>query len=166
MTAREMGKRASLEYPIGSPDTSVHYDPVTAVTLVVGAIGTGVSYVGQKKAAKAQKRRADLEAKQQRFQAQRERIRTVREARIKRAAIAAEAGASGTLGGSAFAGGTGSIQSQAAGNIGYIGQQEGLSQGITRANKDYISGQSLANLGSTIFNARGLAGKAAGSIFS
>lgn len=121
----------------------------------------------QRKAYKEQKRASALQQKQADIAAARERISILREAKIKRAQTLASAAFYGAQGSSSLLGGLGSLQSQAATQLGasaQTGQMSSLIGSHLTASMGYQSqanifqtqaqiGQSVAGLGSTIFSA-------------
>jgi len=84
--------------------------------------------------AKARKFSEQAKARQANVESQRARVAVAREARIKRAQLLASSGAEGK-GSSGIAGASGSIQSQAASNIGFINETEYFSKMSTQANQ-------------------------------
>lgn len=124
------------------------------IEVAVAAISGIASFVSSQQQAKAAKRGADqqrqaaeqqaqaqresiaAQGRMQQIEAQRARIAQVREARIRRASIIASAGNVGLGAGTSGVGGSvGSIQSQAASNIGTISQKQTFADQATTANQ-------------------------------
>lgn len=104
------------------------------LALAVGGLVAGSLVAGAK--ARSQQRKASrLQQRLQERQARRERLSQVREAQVQRARIIASGAATGALEGSAVQGGAASVQTQAASNIAFINQSEGIQQGIASANR-------------------------------
>ena len=133
------------------------------VIAAVGAAFAAKGAIDQKKAAEeAASAREESEKRQQRIrdlQTARERRKQVAQARIQRAQILAGAGAAGTTETSSFVGGTGSISSKAAGNIGFINQTQALSQQASLFNQQAADAQgreaqaqALGGVGKTLFS--------------
>lgn len=132
-----------------------YHAPVGAFLTTYGAaIGAGVSvlsainqYGAQKDAAKAQKQAQETQAKVSALQEQRQRIQATREARIKRAMIEAQTTSQGMgTGTSGYAGGTGSVSSQWAGQIGYSNTIGGLATQVSNYNQQAIDAGSSASM--------------------
>lgn len=149
---------------------------------VVGAVIGVASLAQQRKAQKAAEKAAKQKAANQQgvvevkkqqndVSARQDRIKQAREARIRRARIIAATGNEGLgfNGTSGSVGGTSSVSSQAANNIGNINQDVGFAnrisvfnQGAADAQGSYNSAQasnaqwqSIGNVGSSIFEAGG-----------
>lgn len=112
------------------------------VSAVAGVYGTAKSVQAQKKAGKAQ-------AQQERLQTERSRRQAIREAQLRRASALSSAAAFGGLGGSAIAGGVGSLGSQLGETLGFSGQMSGLSQRITKLNTAASMYGAIGDLGFT-----------------
>lgn len=119
------------------------------IAMVVGAVA---SVVGTVKSAKAQKKSLALQKQQQEVQTRRSRRQAIREMQIRRAASVSGAVGAGTFGGSGSMGGIGSLGSQLGESLGFSTQMSGLSEGINAAERSSITGQTIAGLGSTVFN--------------
>jgi|DEB0MinimDraft_10_1074344.scaffolds.fasta_scaffold07142_3 hypothetical protein len=123
--------------------------------LGVAAGGTALSYIENKKAAKAQRRAAQQAQRAQELRSARERRQQYRKLRQARAqAVAQQAVSAGGFGSSSFATGLGGMQTQTASNISFLNQytniigQQGMfqSQAATAMGKAQIFG-SIAGLG-------------------
>lgn len=91
---------------------------------IIAGVGAVASHTQSKKAAASQEKAIEEQRKQESIRAARERAKTVREMRIKRAAIQAGAVNMGVGGSSGELGGVSSVQSQAASQVGFISQIE------------------------------------------
>jgi hypothetical protein len=137
--------------------------------LIISAFAGAMQYKAAQDQAKAQTRIAEENKKQQEIQrrmadvkAARDRARTVRESRIKRATMVSQAEATGGAGGSALAGATGSLQTRAAGEIGFNLMGQAAGQKIFASNQA-ISGYNVdiakAGANSALWGAVGGVGK-------
>lgn len=112
--------------------------------------------VGQRKeAAQAQVRSAEIKSRDARLQA-------IREARIKKAALVASANEVGAGVSSGATGGTGSIESQLAGNVSKVGTETAFNVYTTERLSDAEQAQtqanifqSYSNIGSSVFAGTG-----------
>lgn len=137
-------------------------DPVTT-TLLVSSLYASYEGIQSQKEAAAQ--RADATQAQVRgaeVQSRNARVQAIREARIKRAAILAQAEATGAGVSSGAQGGVSSIESQLASNVGNINVQTGFSQyatnrlGAASASETQASiFQAYAGIGMSAFQASG-----------
>lgn len=129
---------------------------VGAATAVYGTIQQSKA---SKKAASAQQRAAQLEQRRQDLAAARERRQQYRQARIQRAQIASNAGATGVSQTSGAISGQGIVGTQAGANVSYLNQQSDLArqQGIFQTQAYTAQGKAamwggVASLGSSIFS--------------
>ena len=110
--------------------------------LIISALATTASVVSQRQAARAQKKARRVQSRMADIEAQRERQQQVREARIKRAQLAAGAQASGVENTSSLAGAQSGLQTQLASNLSFINttQQMGnQASGYLQKAADYSS---------------------------
>lgn len=114
--------------------------------------GTAYSINQQEKAASASRARAATQQRQQEVQAARSRRAGVREAQRRRAMLRAQSEALGAVGGSGFAGATGSLTSQLGSNLGFSTQMTGLSRDVTQFGMQETTALSNAQMGSSIAN--------------
>jgi hypothetical protein len=148
-------------------------DPITATLLAVTAVTSAKSISEQRKAGRAQEaaaaeQRKVFAAEQRRAEVQNVRSvrQQIREARMAQASMTNVAAQTGGMGGSGLAGGTASVESQMAGNLGYMSD-------IARENTA-ISNAQIASSGFMAQAARaqsraavyGQVGQLAGTIFS
>ena len=123
--------------------------PAVAVIGAVAAVGgTVMAYSAQKKAAKAAQRQQELSTQRSNRQA-------IRETQIRRAEALAAAASMGALGGSAIAGGLGSLGAQLGSGLGYSSQMSALSADIERYQSKAAMWGSIASMGGTLFQAGG-----------
>lgn len=115
-------------------------------------IGLGIAGAGYVQQASASKKLATAQKRQSALEAQRARLKTIREARIKRAQIASAAASQGVGQSSGAIGGGGSVLSQASAGLGYIGQQESIQSDIFSAKSAASTGAGLTGLGGTLFS--------------
>lgn len=119
---------------------------------VIGAVatvgGTVMQYSAQKKAAKASKQQQDLST-------QRSNRQSIREGQVQRAMAIAAASSMGAMGGSAIAGGLGSLSSQIGSGLGFSSQMSGLSGQIEKYSKQASTWGAVASAGSSLFQAGG-----------
>ena len=106
----------------------------------LGIIGGLNQASAQKHALAAQQRMADMKA-------QRERIQQIRESRIKRAQIEQSAANTGAADSSSAQAGAGAVESQLAGNIGYLNEQQGQAKLVTHYEVDQINAKGLQSIG-------------------
>lgn len=120
--------------------------------LVIGAVatvgGTVMQYNAQKKAAKAAQR-------QQNLSTQRSNRQAIREAQLQRAQTIAAGASMGALGGSALAGGLGSLGSQLGSGLGFSSQMSGLSADIEKFQRRAATWGAVAGMGSSLFQLGG-----------
>jgi len=137
-------------------------DPVTIIAGVASIAG-GVAQAKEKKtAAKREKKARRVQAALGEAQAQRERRETVRQSRIQRAQILNQGEIGGVAGSSGVQGGVGSVQSQAASNIGFQQQQlagqrtiSDLSQGAADARSRGSTFGAIGGVANQAFEDRG-----------
>ncbi len=123
--------------------------PVAAVIGAVASVGgTVMAYSAQKKAAKAQ-------ARQQQLSTTRSNRQAIREAQLQRASALAAASSMGALGGSAIAGGLGSLGSQLGSGLGFSSQMSGLSKDIEKYTSRANTWGAVASMGSSLFQLGG-----------
>lgn len=123
--------------------------PVAAVIGAVATVGgTVMQYNAQKKAALAAKRQQDLSTTRSNRQA-------IREAQLQRAQAMAAGASMGAIGGSALAGGIGSLGSQLGSGLGFSSQMSGLSAGIEKFQQKAAMWGAVAGMGSSLFQAGG-----------
>ena len=124
---------------------------MVAVALAATAVaGTAYSINQQEKAASASRAAAATRQRQQEVQATRSRRAGVREAQRRRAMLRSQAQALGAVGGSGFAGATGSLTSQLGANLGFSTQMTGLSREVTQFGMQEATALSNAQMGSSI----------------
>lgn len=123
--------------------------PVAAVIGAVASVaGTVVSYKNQKKAAKAAQKQQDLATTRSNRQ-------SIREAQLQRAQAIAAGASMGALGGSALAGGLGSLGSQLGSGLGFSSQMSNLSADIEKFQSRAATWGAIASMGGTLFQAGG-----------
>ena len=115
----------------------------------IGAVGTVVGAVQQRKASKEG---AEAQQAQQRLAERRSRRQAIRRSQIQRATATASAQSAGALGSSGPAGGINSVSSRLGESLSFGTQMSGLSQQITQARADAQRGASIAKLGGAAFN--------------
>lgn len=139
-------------------------DPITLAYVAIGtsAVGTISSANQQKKAGQAAQRQYAAEQKKAEVQNIRSVRQQIREARIAQASMTNVAALTGGMGGSALAGGVGSVGSQLAGNLSYMQQIAEQNTAIGAAAAAGAQAQSnaavygsIGQLGGTIFSAMG-----------
>lgn len=121
---------------------------IAAVSAVATVGGTVMAYRQQKKASEAQR-------KQQQLATDRSNRESIREAQLRRAMAVASASSMGALGGSALAGGLGSLGSQLGSGLGFSSQMSGLSRNIEKYSSKAQTWGAIASMGGTVFNAVG-----------
>lgn len=94
----------------------------------IAFVGTVLSIRSQKKAQRGQQKASEIQGKRAEFENARARRQQVAQARRARAATIAQGEAAGISGGSQVAGAAGSIQTQAASNISFLNQLQGLDE--------------------------------------
>lgn len=123
--------------------------PVAAVIGAVATVGgTVMQYSAQRKAAKAAQR-------QQNLSTQRSNRQAIREAQLQRAQAIAAGASMGALGGSALAGGLGSLGSQLGSGLGFSSQMSGLSADIEKFQQRAATWGAVAGMGSSLFQLGG-----------
>lgn len=123
--------------------------PVAAVIGAVATVGgTVMQYNAQKKAAKAAQR-------QQNLSTQRSNRQAIREAQLQRAQAIAAGASMGALGGSALAGGLGSLGAQLGSGLGFSSQMSSLSNDINKFQQRASTWGAIAGMGGSLFQAAG-----------
>lgn len=123
--------------------------PVAAVIGAVATVGgTVMQYKAQKKAAAASRRQQDLST-------QRSNRQSIREAQLQRAQAIAAGASMGALGGSALAGGLGSLGSQLGSGLGFSSQMSGLSADIEKFQQRAATWGAVAGMGGSLFQLGG-----------
>jgi hypothetical protein len=123
--------------------------PVAAVIGAVATVGgTIMAYSAQKKAAKAAQRQQELST-------QRSNRQSIREAQLKRAQAIAAGASMGALGGSALAGGLGSLGAQLGSGLGFSSQMSSLSADINKYSQKAETWGAVASMGGSLFQAAG-----------
>ena len=123
--------------------------PIAAVIGAVATVGgTVMQYKAQKKAAAASKRQQDLST-------QRSNRQSIREAQLQRAQAVAAGASMGALGGSALAGGLGSLGSQLGSGLGFSSQMSGLSADIEKFQQKAAMWGAVAGMGGSLFQLGG-----------
>lgn len=121
--------------------------PVAAVIGAVATVGgTVMQYSAQKKAAKAAQR-------QQNLSTQRSNRQAIREAQLQRAQAIAAGASMGALGGSALAGGLGSLGAQLGSGLGFSSQMSSLSNDINKFQQRASTWGAIASMGGSLFQA-------------
>lgn len=122
------------------------------VAAVIGAVatvgGTVMQYKQQKKAAAASKKQQDLNTSRSNRQ-------SIREAQLRRAEAMAAASSMGAIGGSALAGGLGSLGSQLGSGLGFSSQMSSLSSDIEKYQGKAAMWGAVASMGGSLFQAGG-----------
>ncbi len=120
--------------------------------IVIGAVaavgGTVMQMKAQKKAAAASRRQQDLSTQRSNRQA-------IREAQLQRAQAIAAGASMGALGGSALAGGLGSLGSQLGSGLGFSSQMSGLSADIEKFQQKAAMWGGVASIGGSLFQLGG-----------
>jgi len=123
--------------------------PVAAVIGAVATVGgTVMQMSAQKKAAAASKRQQDLSTTRSNRQ-------SIREAQLQRAQAIAAGASMGAIGGSAMAGGLGSLGSQLGSGLGFSSQMSGLSADIEKFQNRAATWGAVASMGGALFQAGG-----------
>lgn len=129
------------------------------VGLAISAVGAGVQFYGQQKAAAAQRKENRLRRRQADLEAARKRRAVLREAAIARAQTTATVGGQGIgLGGSSLAGAQAGQSNVAAGNTLGINQGVEIGQGITQAQNQQSSANSIVSFGQGVGSLGGAVG--------
>ena len=116
-----------------------------AVGAVASVVGTGISYIQQRKEAK-------LTRRQQAEATRRSQRQAIRAAQIQRAQAVATAQAGGSLDSSGGKGGIGSLSSQLGSELGFSNSMSGFSSQISSARSRGATGQALAGIGGSFMN--------------
>ena len=123
-----------------------------AVAAVIGAVatvgGTAMQLKNQRKATAASKRQQDLSTTRSNRQ-------SIREAQLQRAQAVAAGVSMGAAGGSALAGGLGSLGSQLGSGLGFSSQMSGLSADIEKFQQRAATWGAVASMGGSLFQAGG-----------
>lgn len=142
--------------------------PIMAAATV---IGTAYSiYQGrqaqksQEEAAEAQKQQATVEQNMANLKAEKQKQQQIRTARTERAEVLNLGATRGVQGSSGVAGGMSSIQSQAGANLGYMNQQQGMSNSASLWGMRSADAQSRANKYQSSSQMWGQVGSAAGQL--
>lgn len=161
----DFGKIVKTAVGVGSlfiPGGGFLSTALTVASLGATAIGTLKGIDASKNATKAQNRAIKLQQAADEIKQARERRQVIREQRIKIATATQAAANQGASDSSAVAGGTGSITSQGNSSLSFLDSVGDLNAATTtqnqRANQfsaDANTYASIANFGSTIFNANG-----------
>jgi len=123
--------------------------PVAAVIGAVATVGgTVMQMKAQKKAAAASRRQQDLST-------QRSNRQSIREAQLQRAQAVAAGASMGALGGSAPAGGLGSLGSELGSGLGLSSQMSGLSADIEKFQQRAATWGAVASMGGSLFQLGG-----------
>jgi hypothetical protein len=125
------------------------------VVMAVAAVGSAYA---QNKSAKAQARAQKAEQRRADIANARERRMTVRNARIARAQIEAQAATSGLGGSSVAAGSMANVSSQMARNLGWLSTNQQISAQVTSANLSAAKWMSRANTWAALGQAAGAVG--------
>ena len=114
------------------------------------AVGTVASVVQGRESAKAQEKSQKIQQKQQAMQTARERRKQYRAAREAQAELRASSFAQGTSATSRTASIGGSIQQEAATNVGFLNQSQGFTGAIGRQNIKSVQASSRASTYSAV----------------
>lgn len=128
--------------------------------LAVGAVGAGIQYMGQRKAAKAAQRAEMLRKRQMNLESKRNQRAEIRKAQITRAQLAQQASDQGAGDTSAVASAQGAASTAAGGNILFNNQATQIGNQIFDANAQAAKGNALASLGGAVIGVGGLLGNA------
>ena len=121
---------------------------IAGAGLALGAAGTAVQFVGQRRASAAAERAERLREAQARLENDRQRRQIARQVAVARSTALSNAATQGAQDSSALMGGYGQIQGQA-GNAGVaVNQNQTIGAGMFAANRDQSRGSSLASIGS------------------
>jgi hypothetical protein len=136
---------------------------VAVVGLVVGAVSAEKSRKATSKARKAQERAQKAQSNRADLENARSRRQQIVQARRQRAAAVAQGENQGISGGSQVAGVAGSVQSQAASNVSFLNQLQGIDQNrfnnLADANKALGQAATFQSIGGLGFKAAGSAGQ-------
>lgn len=119
-----------------------------AAGLAATAVGTAVSYVGQKKQTAALQKAETAREAQMRLNARRERREIVRQGIIAQGVALFRTSAQGAQFGSALPGAQGQIAGQTGRGVVASNQNEALGSSIFAANQDYYSASGITSFGS------------------
>jgi hypothetical protein len=133
------------------------FDPLTLAYIAVAA--TGVSAVSSYKSGQAQKEQYKAEQRKAEVQNVRNVRQQIREARMTQSSMTNVAAQTGGMGGSALAGGTASVGSQLAGNLGYMSDIATENTAITNAAISASQWQTTATIFGQIGSAASMYGK-------
>lgn len=136
-------------------------DPITLAYIAVAA--TGVSAYSSYQSGQAQKRQYEAEQRKAEVQNVRNVRQQIREARMTQASMTNVAAQTGGMGGSALAGGTASVGSQLAGNLGYMSDIATENTAISNAAISASGFQTTATIFGQIGSAASLYGKIKGA---
>ena len=135
---------------------------IAAIGLGVSAAGTAASIIQQGKASDAAEKARKRQNALSELQNRRARIQSIREARVKRAAILARGEAAGASDSTGVQGGVASLQGSLGSSIGFQGQVASAQRGVASAQGQAVSAANRANtysaiaeLGGTIFSGAG-----------
>ena len=116
-------------------------------SLILGAVGTAVSYYGQTKEADARKQAESAREKQQTLLAQRQRRKALRQSIIANSTARFNATAQGADSGSALPGAFGQIAGETGRQIQSINQNEELGSEIFDANRNFYDASKTTSAG-------------------
>jgi hypothetical protein len=124
--------------------------------------GTGYSIYSQQQAAKQQKKARRAQQRQQQLQTRRSQVQSIRQAQIVAGQQRASAAALGGLETSGVLGGRAAIGSGLGAGLGFASEMSGLSRNISMFQQKAANamgraqiGQSIANLGTSIYSSSG-----------
>lgn len=136
---------------------------IAVVGLVIGAVSAEKSRKAQSQARSAQKKANKAQANRADLENARSRRQQIVQARRQRAAAIAQGENQGISGGSQVAGAAGSVQSQAASNVSFLNQLQGLDQNrfnnLEDANKHLGKAATFQAIGGLGFKVAGSAGQ-------
>lgn len=135
-------------------------DPITLAYIAVAA--TGASAYSSYQSGQAQKRQYEAEQRKAEVQNVRNVRQQIREARMTQASMTNVAAQTGGMGGSALAGGTASVGSQLAGNLGYMSDIATENTAISNAAISASGFQTTATIFGQIGSAASMYGKIKG----
>lgn len=117
---------------------------------LLNIVGSIFGLVGGLNQASAQKKELQAQQRMNDLKAARERMQQVREARIKRAQVEQSAANSGAADSSGAISGAQTVTSQIGQNIGFLNQQQGLSDRISHYKTTEINAQGIQAIGQGI----------------
>ena len=129
---------------------------IAVAGLALAAIGTGVQFVAGRKQARAGRAAAKEQERLAALEARRARRRTIREGRIQRGALLAQAVGTGAQG-SGLASAPARIASQVGANLAFSGQSEAIGKNITKFGIKASKAASLGAIGAGIAGIGGAA---------